>query len=577
MPVNLEESVYRELARRSHASGLLHMAVFFAIVASTSIPSLWAPPFYCAIALGSAFAAARFLIGRAFPAWQHGRHELWRSEYYASVLLMSATLGLFIGAAILHFGVYSWETQLLVTFCVGSGPISAAAFTPALELLYAVLFLGLLPPAAAMLWMGAGDSLTAGLVFLLYFVFLLFFSRHLNRQWIESVERENALEAARLEAERASKAKSEFLTNISHELRTPMNGIIGMTHLAMQIASKPEQLEYLQAVDSSSQHLLRLLNDLLDFSKTESGKLELEKHTFPLRETVEEAMRPFRLLAREKGLALSIEVDQAVPDNVRGDSGRVRQILINLISNAVKFTLQGSIQVRVACGPFTADRLCLEIAVSDTGPGIPPEKCRVIFEPFVQSDPSMTRRYGGTGLGLAICANLAHLMDGQIHVESTPGAGSTFRCSLWVDKGRDTLAGLERNVRPERLTAHPRRVLVVEDNALNQRLVQRLLERRGHSVSIAQSGAEALASLESQDFDVVLMDVQMPEMDGLEVTRHIRTSAKATTRCVRIIAFTAHAGGSSRQAFLDAGMDDFLPKPLDPERLYNAVESGLGE
>ncbi|MFN7937559.1 MAG: response regulator [Bryobacteraceae bacterium] len=553
------------------------MAVFFAIVASTSIPSLWAPPFYWTIGLGCAFAFARFLIGRSSIDGDRSRRKLWRIGYYTTVLLMSATLGLFIGAAILHFGMYSWETQLLVTFCVGSGPISAAAFTPSLELLYPVLILGLLPPTGAMLWMGAGDTLTAGVVFLLYVVFLLFFSHHLNRQWVESLQRETALEEARLEAERASKAKSEFLTNISHELRTPMNGIIGMTHLAMQIASKPEQLEYLQAVDSSSQHLLRLLNDLLDFSKTESGKLELEKHTFPLRETVEEAMRPFRLLAREKGLALGLEVGQTVPSTVRGDSGRVRQILINLLGNAVKFTQQGSVTVTVTCTQFTSDRLCLEVAVSDTGPGIPPEKCRVIFEPFVQSDPSMTRRYGGTGLGLAICANLAHLMDGKISVESTPGVGSTFRCSFWVDKGRDTLAGLERNTRPETQASHPRRVLVVEDNALNQRLVQRLLERRGHSVAIAQSGTEALSRLEQQGFDVVLMDVQMPEMDGLEVTRRIRDSSNAGARDVRIIAFTAHAGGSSRQMFLDAGMDDFLPKPLDPERLYNAVENGSGE
>ncbi|MBL8175327.1 MAG: response regulator [Bryobacterales bacterium] len=577
MQNSIDSLIDKELARRSHASGFLHLAVFAAVAYSTSIPDAWLWPYLWATGLGLVFAAIRFFVGRCFKTCYPNQVRRWRLCYHAAVLLLCADIGLFIAGAILRFGPYSWETQLLVTFSAGSGPITAAAFTPSIGLVRPALILTLLPPAFASLWAGGSSGIAGGMMFVLYLLFLLYFSRHLSREWMESVERQAALEEARVAAERANQAKSEFLTNISHELRTPMNGIIGMTHLAISTPSGPEQIEYLEAVSSSSQHLLRLLNDLLDFSKTESGKLELERHTFPLRETVEESIRPFRLLAREKGLQLDLHISSSIPASLRGDSGRLRQILMNLIGNAVKFTQKGSICVSVESTAVNADRVRVEITVADSGPGIPPEKQKLIFEPFVQSDPSMTRRYGGTGLGLAISANLASLMDGGIAVESTPGVGSTFRCTLWFDRGRDTMAGFENTFRIEKATVTPRHVLVVEDNALNQRLVQRLLERRGHNVTIAPSGPQALALLEQQSFDAVLMDVQMPEMDGLEVTRRIRGSAREVTRRMRIIAFTAHAGGGSRQSFLDAGMDDFLPKPLDPEKLFHAIEDGLAK
>ncbi|MBL8221732.1 MAG: hypothetical protein JNL62_21025, partial [Bryobacterales bacterium] len=307
MEKSLDELIDQELARRSHASGFLHIAVFAAVAISTTIPEVALTPFLWTVGLGLLFATGRFFIGRCYARCYPNHVRLWRFSYRAIVLCMPALIGAFSAWAITRFGIHSWETQLMVTFASGVGPISAAAFAPSLRVVWPALMLALFPSVCATLWIGGVHGIVGGLMFLLYLVFLLLFARYLNRTWRRNIERETALEQARIAAERANQAKSDFLTNISHELRTPMNGIIGMTHLAISTPSGPEQMEYLQAVHSASDHLLRLLNDLLDFSKAESGKLELEKHTFPVRDTVEESMRPFRLLAREKGLTLSLQ------------------------------------------------------------------------------------------------------------------------------------------------------------------------------------------------------------------------------------------------------------------------------
>jgi signal transduction histidine kinase/ActR/RegA family two-component response regulator len=388
-------------------------------------------------------------------------------------------------------------------------------------------------------------------------------------------------------AEQASRAKSEFLANMSHEIRTPLNGILGFAGLMAESELSGLQREHNEAVRSSAENLLVVINDILDFSRVEAGRLELESLDFSVRRCVEAALGSVRSLAAEKHLAISVEFDDDVPDWVRGDPHRLRQILLNLLGNAVKFTVAGGITVRVSLAPeqdaaaagsnaAPAPRQ-IQFAVSDTGIGVPESQRELIFQPFRQADGSVTRRFGGTGLGLAISRKLVAMMGGRMWLESAEGRGSTFFFTAPVPPAEapagaeepDLAAGGQSTAGQS--PRQPLSILVAEDNVVNQRLIRILLERRGHRVTVVGNGDAALAAWRQDRFDCILMDIQMPEMDGYEATRRIRARESGNGPHIPIIALTAHAMKGDREKCLQAGLDSYISKPIQTAALDAAL------
>jgi signal transduction histidine kinase/CheY-like chemotaxis protein len=596
----LNDELLRNSARLSFSSAAIYPFLFVVIYLSTSIE--FSHLALCGFLAVLPAGIARIIAARRVLAAEHPSEANFQLLLRLSVTASVLGWCLFSGTTIQLEGAHNWNSMFLLLISTGIASGGASSLASDLRLSYFFIFC--LWVTHASVFFANQDWSTATLV-TLYSLYLAVQSKRQNQRIVGSIvdsERlklrtvdlqeanrearqaqettERALvmaQEAQREAEAASQAKSTFLATISHEIRTPLHGVLGMNTLLLDSELPEEQREYAESIQSSGEALLSLINEVLDFSKLEAGGEVERLEDFQLSELLGQTEGIVSSLAREKSLSFALSLDETIPRTVRGDAAHLRQVVLNLLTNAIKFTDAGGVRLDAKLLKEVADRIWVEIRVSDTGIGISPEHQSILFEPFRQVNSSTTRTRGGTGLGLAISKRLSDLMGGTLVAESVPDEGSTFTLHVPLTHPATDVV---RESEPELLRLHSagnssQRILVVEDNPTNQKILQRLLLRAGYDCEVVDNGREAIKAAVGRSFDLILMDCHMPEMDGYDATRCI--VERMGERAPPIVAVTANASMEDRRRCRESGMVDFLGKPVRLNLLQKVLDTHLAE
>ncbi|WP_164513208.1 ATP-binding protein [Thiosocius teredinicola] len=575
---------HRDLGQQGLPGSFLYALIWLLVTTTTPVATTWPNITWLGLGIFVITGTLRFSLGFWFDNTYFRDTQRWAATYYTVVLVQAATLGGLSCFLIWQFEL-GWPAMMISFASAGviAGGVVALSTHPKLQRGY--IFAALVPTAVAGLASGNDNLMMLGFLVAVYIFFLVSIGKKLDRGYWDSMRstrllkrRAEELLVAREKAESADRAKGQFVAKVSHELRTPLNGLISTIGMMGRTDDPAKRTKYLSIMSKSADMLLQRINEILDFSKMQAGKLELEPVAADPSAAVADAVALMQDAAADKGL--EIQVDISRPDHawVSIDEMRLTQVLLNLISNAIKFTQQGTIVVAFQQGEIENGSVSCRFTVTDTGIGIAPDAKDRIFRSFEQADSSTTRQYGGTGLGLAVSQDLVQKMGGLIEVESTPGEGSCFSFTLLlpVAEMHNETRTIAEDGGTEIKTAPRLRVLIAEDNSINQFIIEDLMETLDCAFTIVADGQACVERVQNESYDVVLMDCEMPVMDGYEATRRIRSLERSDNRVpIPIIALTAHADETNRRKTSEVGMNDFVTKPFTLEELSAALERTL--